>query len=88
VFREGDKLDFCLARICPERNEDTRFISGSRRMKNRLHRLFSHSASFGLAVTLLATSAALEAKDTVSPAVGFLRFDCLSGSDTYLSIPF
>ena len=28
------------------------------------------------------------AKDTVSPAVGFLRFDCLSGSDTPLSVPF
>lgn len=40
----------------------------------------------GLTATL--PSLPVGAKDTVSPAVGYLRFDCLPGSDTPLSVPF
>jgi uncharacterized protein (TIGR02597 family) len=57
-------------------------------MKNRFHRLCRCSASVGLAVAVSAATLALEAKDTVTPAIGFFRFDCLPGSDTHVSVPF
>lgn len=36
----------------------------------------------------LLLTGAVEAKDIVTPAVGYLRFDCHANSDTHLSVPF
>jgi uncharacterized protein (TIGR02597 family) len=41
-----------------------------------------------LAITTFSTPAWSDAKDLVTPAVGYLRFDCLPASDTPLSVPF
>lgn len=42
-----------------------------------------------LALTALAAiPEAGQARDTVTPAIGYFRFDCPSGSDTHLSVPF
>lgn len=41
-----------------------------------------------LAVGTFSTSGWIDAKDVVTPAVGYLRFDCPGASDTHLSVPF
>ena len=41
-----------------------------------------------LAVGTFSTSGWVDARDVVTPAFGYLRFDCLGASDTHLSVPF
>lgn len=85
---QGDELDFCHLRKWPEPEKDSSGPTIETPMKPSLPAFSTVCLLVWIAAFPNGSVPGLLAKDTITSAVGFFRFDCLAGSDTYVSIPF
>lgn len=91
VVKQGDNLDLCRPAKPHEHMIVLFDLSAPAVLMITSCRLHRNSGHFLLSLVLAALTAipgAGHTKDTVTPAIGFFRFDCLPGSDTHVSVPF